>query len=70
VNHLGHTLLVKLLLPTLLKMAELHPDLQVVTNTSDSYRFHASQGVVFKDLCTLQENMTFMGGFSGWRRYF
>jgi retinol dehydrogenase-12 len=42
VNHLGHALLVKLLLPTLLKTAELHPDVRVIISTSAGYRFHAS----------------------------
>jgi retinol dehydrogenase-12 len=70
VNHLGYALLVKLLLPTLLKTAELHPDVRVIINTSAGYRFHASQGIAFKDLRTRQENLTLMGGFGGWLRYF
>lgn len=70
VNHLGHALLVKLLLPTLLATAVLPSDVRVVTTSSDGYRFHASDGVVFKDLRSTQENLNLMGHFGGWRRYF
>ncbi|KAF8862372.1 short-chain dehydrogenase/reductase [Acephala macrosclerotiorum] len=70
VNHLGHALLIKLLMPVLLRTAELPSDVRVVVTSSDGYRFHASDGVVFKDLRTTQENLTFMGKFGAWLRYF
>lgn len=70
VNHLGHALLIKLLIPTLLKTVDLPSDVRVVTTSSDGYRFHASDGIVFKDLRTTQENLTFMGKFGAWLRYF
>lgn len=70
VNHLGHALLIKLLMPMLLKTAELYSDIRVVSTTSDGYRFHAAQGIVFTDLSTRQENLTLIGMFGGWLRYF
>lgn len=73
VNHLGHALLIKLLLPTLLKTAVIQPDIRVITTTSDGYRFHKAEGIVFKDLDTPQLNLSFLssiGGKDSWRRYF
>jgi retinol dehydrogenase-12 len=69
-NHLGHALLIKLLLPMLLKTAELPSDVRVVTASSDGYRFHASEGIFFQDLRSTQENLNLLGRFGGWLRYF
>ncbi|KUJ12026.1 dehydrogenase with different specificitie [Mollisia scopiformis] len=70
VNHLGHALLLKLLMPNLLATAVLPSDVRVVTTSSDGYRFHASEGIVFKGLRSTQENLNFMGRLGGWLRYF
>lgn len=72
VNHLGHALLIKLLLPTLLHTANFQPDVRVVTTASDGYRFHASEGIIFRDLRTTQLNLSVLsslGGKDSWRRY-
>jgi retinol dehydrogenase 12 len=70
VNYLGHTLLIKLLLPLLLKTAQIHPDLRVILLSSDGYRFHDPRGIIFKDLKTTQLNLTRLGMFGGMIRYF
>jgi retinol dehydrogenase-12 len=70
VNYLGHTLLIKLLLPLLLKTTEIQPDVRVVLLASSGYRFHDPRGVIFKDLKTTQQNLTRLGMFGGMLRYF
>lgn len=70
VNHLGHALPIKLLMPLLLKTSKIPSDVRVVTSSSDGYRFHASEGIVFRDLRSTQENLAFLGMFGGWLRYF
>jgi NAD(P)-dependent dehydrogenase (short-subunit alcohol dehydrogenase family) len=66
-NHVGHALLIKLLLPTLLKTAdEPGADVRIVCLTSRGYGLHPSGGIHFKDLHTSQENI---GLFAPWRRY-
>ncbi|KAL2073155.1 hypothetical protein VTL71DRAFT_10479 [Oculimacula yallundae] len=72
VNHLGHALLIKQLLPVLLRTAIFQPDVRVIVTSSDGYRFHASEGIVFKDLRTRQLNLSILSSFGGkdsWRRY-
>lgn len=71
-NHLGHALLIKLLLPLLLKTAEPHSDVRIVSTSSDGYRFHSADGIVFEDLRTTQENLRIFGfkSLGGWTRYF
>lgn len=65
-NHLGHALLIKLLLPTMVRTAELpDSDVRVVMLTSQGFRMHPTGGIVFKDLRTVQD----AGIFSTWRRY-
>ena len=65
-NHLGHALLIKLLMPTLERSAqEPASDARVVIITSEAFIMHPSEGIVFKDLRTVQ---TFVLG-GGWRRY-
>ncbi|KAH7356661.1 hypothetical protein BKA65DRAFT_495151 [Rhexocercosporidium sp. MPI-PUGE-AT-0058] len=71
-NHLGHALLVKLLLPRLLNTTTFQPDVRVVTTSSDWYRFHTSKGIVFRYLRTTQLNLSVLsslGGKDSWRRY-
>ena len=73
VNYLGHALLVQILLRKLLGTTVVQPDVRVITSTSEGYRFHAAEGIVFKDLHPTQLNLSFLsslGGKDSWRRYF
>ncbi|KAE9377839.1 oxidoreductase [Stipitochalara longipes BDJ] len=70
VNYVGHTLLIKLLLPLLLKTTEIQPDVRVILLASSGYRFHDPRGIIFKDLKTTQQNLTLLGLFGGMLRYF
>jgi retinol dehydrogenase-12 len=70
VNYLGHALLIKLLLPLLLKTTEIQPDVRVILLASSGYRFHDPRGIIFKDLKTTQQNLTRLGMFGGMLRYF
>ncbi|KAF4540342.1 Short-chain dehydrogenase/reductase SDR [Lasiodiplodia theobromae] len=65
-NHVGHALLIKKLLPLLVKTSE-QPgaDVRIVILTSLGFALHPHGGIVFNDLKTVQ-NYTFFGGF---RRY-
>lgn len=64
-NHLGHALLVKLLMPCLIATQARYGDARVVTLTSEGMMLAPSEGIVFKDLKTAQDF-----GFGGrWRRY-
>lgn len=55
-NHLGHALLIKLLLPTMLQTAE-RPgaDVRIVSNTSVGFKGHPRNGIDFPNLRTTQE---------------
>lgn len=66
-NHLGHAMLTKHLLPTLLKTADLpNSDVRVVTLTSLGFSMHPSVGIEFDKL----DNSDAMSGtFGKWRRY-
>jgi len=65
-NHLGHALLIKLLLPTMLATAKLpDADVRVVSLTSEGNQGHPIGGIVFKDLKTVQ-NFHILGP---WQRY-
>ena len=66
-NHLGHALLIKLLLPTMLRTAEEpNSDVRIVILTSAGFRATPmANGIVFKDLRTTQD----MGAAGGWMRY-
>jgi NAD(P)-dependent dehydrogenase (short-subunit alcohol dehydrogenase family) len=56
-NHLGHALLTKILLPTLLATAALpDADVRIVTLTSLSHSWTVSGGIKFNTLRTSQEN--------------
>jgi NAD(P)-dependent dehydrogenase (short-subunit alcohol dehydrogenase family) len=63
-NHVGHALLIKLLLPSMLKTAE-GSDVRLVIVTSTGFRMHAPQGIDFDSLKTTQDN----GEGSEWTRY-
>lgn len=65
-NHLGHALLIRLLLPVLLRTAE-QPgaDVRILILTSLAFRGHPKGGIVFKDLRTTQD----FGAFGSWMRY-
>lgn len=64
-NHLGHALLIKFLLPTLLQTAaQPDADVRIVILTSLGFRGHPKGGIVFKEIRTRQE-----GFFGPWIRY-
>ena len=66
INHLGHALLIKLLLPTILQTAEDHDsDVRIIILTSVGFRGHPSGGITFKDLRTTQDT----GVAAPWIRY-
>jgi NAD(P)-dependent dehydrogenase (short-subunit alcohol dehydrogenase family) len=64
-NHLGHALLIKHLLPVMLRTAESHGDARIVCLTSTGFNNAPSGGIVFKDLRTTQDS----GMGSTWTRY-
>ncbi|KAI5200841.1 hypothetical protein E4T42_04843 [Aureobasidium subglaciale] len=65
-NHLGHALLIKHLLPTLLRTAERYGDARVVSLTSTGFTVAPkNEGIIFKDLKTTQD----YGFGSKWTRY-
>ncbi|KAF7513160.1 hypothetical protein GJ744_010556 [Endocarpon pusillum] len=65
-NHLGHALLIKLLLPTLLRTADQpDADVRVVSNASLAFKAHPSKGIDFANLRTTQESAV----LGGWIRY-
>ncbi|MCJ1434458.1 hypothetical protein MMC27_003827 [Xylographa pallens] len=64
-NHMGHALLVKLLLPTLLRTVETeNSDVRVVMLTSLGFRGHPSGGIDFPSLRTTRQGM-----LGHWIRY-
>lgn len=67
VNHLGNALVVKHLLPTLLRTAEQQPgaDVRIVLLSSEAWRTHPAEGVQFATLRTAQD----LGWTWHWRRY-
>lgn len=70
-NYLGHTLLVKLLLPILQQTAKLPDgDPRVINMTSIAYKEAPSNGIDFATLKTNQSNLGGLMGMMGrWRRY-
>lgn len=65
-NHLGHALLINLLLPTMLETAKwLGSDVRIVILTSVGFRGHPSSGIAFKDLHSTQDS----GALGAWIRY-
>jgi NAD(P)-dependent dehydrogenase (short-subunit alcohol dehydrogenase family) len=66
-NHLGHALLIKLLLPTLLRTAEEpNSDVRIISLTSIGFRLHPKGAIAFKDLRTSQADLGVTGH---WIRY-
>ena len=66
INHLGHALIIKLLLPILLRTADLPgADARIIILTSIAFRAHPKGGIIFKDLKTTQD----FGFFGPWIRY-
>ncbi|KAF8992356.1 oxidoreductase [Cyathus striatus] len=68
-NHLGHALIIRLLLPVLLQTVETNPENsinsgRIVILTSQGFSLHPTGGIVFKDLRTVQEST-----FGPWVRY-
>jgi NAD(P)-dependent dehydrogenase (short-subunit alcohol dehydrogenase family) len=69
-NYLGHTLLVKLLLPLLLSTAEKpESDVRVINMTSLAYTAAPSEGIVFSSLKSPQKNLTLLVPGGKWSRY-
>ena len=64
-NHLGHALLIKHLVPTMLRTAKEHGDARIVCLTSTGFNVAPKQGIIFKDLHTTMD----MGMGSTWTRY-
>jgi NAD(P)-dependent dehydrogenase (short-subunit alcohol dehydrogenase family) len=64
-NHLGHALLIKHLLPIMLKTAEAHDDARIVSLTSLGMHAAPTGGIIFKDLQTKQD----LGTGGRWYRY-
>jgi NAD(P)-dependent dehydrogenase (short-subunit alcohol dehydrogenase family) len=67
-NHLGHALLIKLLLPTLQRTADETKggaDPRIVLLASKGMTLHPTGGIVFDELRTTQENLA----FAHWRLY-
>ncbi|KAJ8081768.1 short-chain alcohol dehydrogenase [Marasmius tenuissimus] len=57
-NHLGHALLIKLLLPTLLRTAEEpNSDVRIITVASNGHRYPPKGGILFDSLRTTQEDV-------------
>ncbi|KAH3966139.1 hypothetical protein HBI81_158420 [Parastagonospora nodorum] len=54
-NHLGHALLIKLLLPMLRKTAELHGNARIVSLTSPGFGFSPKGGIQFNSLHSEQD---------------
>ena len=66
INHLGNALIIKHLLPVMLKTAE-QPgsDVRIVSLTSVGWRTHPSEGVQFSTIKSTQD----LGRLWHWRRY-
>ncbi|PVH81482.1 oxidoreductase [Cadophora sp. DSE1049] len=65
-NHVGHALLIKLLLPTMLATAKLPgADVRLVSLSSEGNQGHPLGGIIFKDLKTVQK-FSILGP---WQRY-
>lgn len=70
INHVGHALLVELLLPLLDQTASKTSDARVIWLTSQGYAFHPRGGIRFEDVQTSQSNIVPWSSFFGaWFRY-
>lgn len=57
-NHMGHALLTKLLLPTLLKTAEKGADVRVIVLASSAHQYAPPEGIRFDTLKSLAQEMS------------
>ena len=65
INHLGHALLTKHLLPILVRISETYGDARIISLTSTGFHITPPNGIAFSELRTTQE-----GGMGyGWKRY-
>lgn len=65
-NHLGHALLIKLLLPILLKTAEQpNSDVRIIILSSEAHKTHPTNGIKF-DMLKTEASFAFLGP---WKRY-
>ncbi|KAK5069686.1 hypothetical protein LTR64_008130 [Lithohypha guttulata] len=68
-NHIGHALLIKLLLPMMLRTAELpDSDVRIINMASTAYKTAPSEGIAFGSLKTNQDGLRGMIG-GKWTRY-
>ncbi|KAK3051584.1 hypothetical protein LTR09_007239 [Extremus antarcticus] len=67
INHVGHSLLVKLLTPLMEATAVRHGDVRIVWNTSLGYQFAPKGGIIFDKLKTTHEDIAPM--LATWGRY-
>ncbi|KAJ4299744.1 hypothetical protein N0V90_004990 [Kalmusia sp. IMI 367209] len=68
VNHLGNSMVIDCLLPTLLRTADLpNSDVRILVTTSMGYGFHPSNGISFAELDNRSPMSRLMLG--GWIRY-
>lgn len=64
-NHLGHAMLIRQLLPVMLKTANSpNSDVRIVCLTSDGWKGHPGKGVSFSTIRTTQDTF-----FGAWTRY-
>jgi NAD(P)-dependent dehydrogenase (short-subunit alcohol dehydrogenase family) len=69
-NHLGHALLIKLLLPTLIATAEQGADVRIINLTSTAHgSAHGAKGIEFATLKSAQSHIGPFFGPSKWVRY-
>lgn len=69
-NHLGHALLIKLLLPLLLRTAETpNSDVRIINMASVAYAQAPKEGIVFETLKTNQDGLGGMLPGGRWSRY-
>ena len=72
-NHLGHALLIRRLLPSLLATASAHGDARIINLTSVAHNMHPKPGIDFSTLKSKQENLGSATGASftpaTWFRY-
>lgn len=64
-NHMGHALLTKLLLPTMLETAKLPgADVRIISLSSAGHAMHVSQGIIFDQAALEKQNTVFRYGSS------
>jgi NAD(P)-dependent dehydrogenase (short-subunit alcohol dehydrogenase family) len=64
-NHLGHAMLIRELLPVLLRTAAIPgADVRLITVTSAGWKIHPPGGIWYDKICTKQDGLT-----QSWARY-